>query len=65
MKKRTVQDYSDIVVPEEIQKMSTRKLLSTYRYLRLSGNTTEEYLTQLKAELSKRENIKTKYEKKL
>lgn len=70
--KRLVVDYSNVVVREEIKKMPTKQLLSHYRFKRseygFSSSTnpvTGNYMDELKAELSIRENIETKYEKRL
>ena len=68
---RNVIDYSNVVVREEIKKMPTKQLLSQYRFKRSeyvcssTNPMTGNYMDEMKAELSTRENIETKYEKKL
>lgn len=67
-RRSTPGDYSGVEVPEALKKMSTKKLLKTLGFIRLSydGTTYEGYTEdQVKAELSTREHVPSKRELKV
>lgn len=61
---RKVNDFSNIVICDEIKQLSTERLLNKFRQERKFPSYSENYTLQMKAELSNRENIESKYEKK-
>lgn len=66
---RKVNDFSNVVICDEIKQLPTEKLLNKFRQDRKNlycgfPTYSENYTLQMKAELSNRENIESKYEKK-
>lgn len=62
LKSRVVIDYSNIIIPEELKKISDDRLLDTLKRCRFKGHP-KFTLDEIKAELLKRGHIKRKSEK--
>jgi hypothetical protein len=65
VRRRVVQDLSNVEVPEELKSMSTKQLLSMLQGTRSGSWHTNHTPEQIKAELKNRPHVETKGERKV